>query len=242
MTRPDPNPPRNSRIHQQSRSHEVPLVILKLANWRRLNGILDAERKKHHTDRLTHLLSRHANVKMRLEDSRCFASEVLRLREHCRKASAKTEARRHFEAFLFFVMSVVECEMYLVNDLCSLGIDKKKGSTQTVLRSLGNNVKLSSLHAVLQKAAGAVWFGHLKQMRNEATHQSVVPASGWIPRAEGPDSLFILRHLDKGPSGGFGNTLEFGIGEYAKRKLAKVYGLVEQMERELVVWTKKPGN
>ena len=181
-------------------------------------------------DKIDCILFSSCTVKIRIEYSHYFASEVLHLRMD---DEAGDECRRDFEAWLFFIRSAIDCLAHFINDICNLGISDKDVSALSLMPVIAENQDLKDLYSLLcsniDNSEGA-WFWHLNQLRNQVTHRSVVRLVQFAyigsTAPERDDLHFTLE--DPRDLGSFVNKPELGVGQYAEDKFDKVYTLVEE--------------
>lgn len=205
--------------------------------WCRLHARLQAESQSlseiigPRKDRLDALLFAHCSVKIRLEYSHWFASEVLKERLNDGDA-----ARRNFEAFLFFVRSALDCEAFFVNMLCMLELREDIVDVERVRIQTEKRPALRELWAELNSSLDTSWYDHLNDLRRRATHRSVTGTCKFLhigsPSPVLPDHYFVPPHPDS--PGKFVQSRELGVGVYAEEKFDEVYSLVEKLEGTLM--------
>lgn len=205
-------------------------------NWWQLHNFLleqkkQVEKSKGDRRKIDNILFVSSTVKIRIEYSHYFASEVLRLRMDDKAAD---ESRRNFEAWLFFIRSSLGCLAQLIRDICNLELQDRNVDILQVINKLNNHKNLQSLCSFLKtnidKSEGT-WFYHLNQLRNIVTHRTVVPMTQYVyigmPTPERDDLRFTLESPLNFKS--FVNKQELGLGNYAEDKFNKVYEVVEKV-------------
>jgi hypothetical protein len=182
----------------------------------------------------------HGSIRIRMEQSKWFGDQVVRLR--ATRSGAGEERRRCFEAFLFFARGVLDCEAFYAHRLCEL--DMK--DSRVYITSIGSAVSTNGrpwpelarvLDAYLGSSSQQTWFHHFNHLRTLATHRSIVPTGGFIgnsPDLVGlADILFVPENLDN-PHGTWAPRPELGLGEIVEKSHKGVCSLVSEVETVLL--------
>jgi|GEM_PF-4034547 len=211
------------------------MINPEFTNWWQLHNFLLNQKKQVKSngerEKIDNILTQSVTVKIRIEYSHYFASEVLRLRMNDKSGD---ELRRNFEAWLFFTRSSLDCLAQLIRDICNLELEDRDVDILQVTNKLNNHKNFQSLCSFLKtnidKSEGT-WFCHLNQLRNIVTHRTVVPIMQYVyigmPTPERNDLRFTLEKPRVFKS--FVNKPELGLGNYAEDKFNKVYEVVEKV-------------
>lgn len=191
------------------------------------------------TKRMWQLLGSHGSTKVRTEYADSFKWRVL----NCRLATGSDDtSRRDFEAWLFFARGALDCEAVFINELCGLAVDERNTNIFTVTDAVVDAGKWPELEVPLRAHIGhrtrTPWLVHLNDLRRLSSHRQVVSTSKFVyigsQGPELPDASFVSpvpsargRHV---------HAREWGIGEYAIEKQAKVVAAIEDMERVFLLY------
>lgn len=212
------------------------MIIPEFTHWWQLHNFLLNEKKKIEASnndkaKIDNILYQSITVKIRIQYSHHFATEILRFRLNDKSGDV---IRRNFEAFLFFIRSVLDCLAQLITDLCNLRLDDREVNIIKVKDKLSKYKNLATLYSFLKSEinnASGTWFWHLNKLRNLVTHRSVIPMVQHVyigmPIPARDDLRFTLENPEDIKS--LTDKPEFGLGFYAENKFNKVYEIIEKV-------------